>query len=240
MAAVQQSKLKILWKRGKTGYAFLLPFLIMFLLFTIVPIIIGFVLSFTNYSVLETPKFIGLTNYKQLIFDDDIFLIALKNTVVFSVIMGPLGFILSFLLAWIINNLKCKGLFALAVYTPSIASGVAMTTIWSYFFSPDRYGLINNILINMGIIVNPIIWNQDPSTIMPVVILLSIWMGMGTGFLAFMAGLQNISKELLEAGRIDGIGHFLSFNIAYTYNPVKFSSNKRSRSSPDGTCRILC
>ncbi len=207
MAAVQQSKLKILWKRGKTGYAFLLPFLIMFLLFTIVPIIIGFVLSFTNYSVLETPKFIGLTNYKQLIFDDDIFLIALKNTVVFSVIMGPLGFILSFLLAWIINNLKCKGLFALAVYTPSIASGVAMTTIWSYFFSPDRYGLINNILINMGIIVNPIIWNQDPSTIMPVVILLSIWMGMGTGFLAFMAGLQNISKELLEAGRIDGIGH---------------------------------
>ena len=134
MAAAQQNKLKNLWKRGKTGYAFLLPFLIMFLLFTIVPIIIGFVLSFTNYSVLETPKFIGLTNYKQLIFDDDIFLIALKNTIVFSVIMGPLGFILSFLLAWIINNLKCKGLFALAVYTPSIASGVAMTTIWSYFF----------------------------------------------------------------------------------------------------------
>ena len=92
--------------------------------------------------------------------------------------MGPLGFILSFLLAWIINNLKCKGLFALAVYTPSIASGVAMTTIWSYFFSPDRYGLVNNILINMGIIVNPIIWNQDPATIMTVVILLSVWMGL--------------------------------------------------------------
>ena len=80
---------------------------------------------------------------------------------------------------------------------------------FGYFFSPDWYGLVNNILINMGIIVNPIIWNQDPATIMTVVILLSVWMGMGTGFLAFMAGLQNISKELLEAGRIDGIGHVI-------------------------------
>ncbi len=207
MSAVKQSGLKNLWKRGKTGYAFMLPFLVMYLLFTIIPIIMGFVLSFTNYSVLEVPEFVGLTNYKQLIFDDDVFLISLKNTIVFSVIMGPVGFIMSFLLAWIINNLKCKGLFALAVYTPSIASGVAMSTIWGYFFSSDRYGLINNILMELGITVNPILWNQDPNTIMPVVIILSIWMGMGTGFLAFMAGLQNISKELLEAGRIDGLGN---------------------------------
>ena len=207
MSAVKQSGLKNLWKRGKTGYAFMLPFLVMYLLFTIIPIIMGFVLSFTNYSVLEAPEFVGLTNYKQLIFDDDVFLISLKNTIVFSVIMGPVGFIMSFLLAWIINNLKCKGLFALAVYTPSIASGVAMSTIWGYFFSSDRYGLINNILMELGITVNPVIWNQDPNTIMPVVIIISVWMGMGTGFLAFMAGLQNISKELLEAGRIDGLGN---------------------------------
>lgn len=207
MSAGKESKRKGLWKRGKTGYAFMLPFLVLYLLFTIIPIVIGFVLSFTNYSVLEAPELVGLTNYQQLIFDDDVFLIALKNTLVFSVIMGPVGFILSFLLAWVINNLKGKSFFALAVYTPSIASGVAMSTIWGYFFSPDRYGLINNFLMELGIIVNPVIWNQDPNTILPVVIIISVWMGMGTGFLAFMAGFQNISKEMLEAGRIDGLGN---------------------------------
>lgn len=204
---MKNRSLKRIWIKGKTGYLFLLPFLIFFVLFTIVPIIMGFCMSFTNYSVLEKPEFVGITNYKLLILDDDVFLIALKNTVVFSIIMGPIGFMLSFMLAWIINNLKMKNLFALAIYAPSITSAVAMSTVWGYFFSSDRCGLINNLLINMGIIVSPVIWNQNPSAIMPVIIIISIWMGMGTGFLAFMAGLQNISKELLEAGRIDGIGN---------------------------------
>ena len=202
-----QSKLALFWKRGKTGYAFLIPFLILFTLFTLVPIIINLGLSFTNYSVLEAPSFTGITNYKLLLLDDDVFIIALKNTLIFSVIMGPLGFIMSFILAWIINNLTCKDVFALAVYTPSITSTVAMTTVWGYFFSSDKFGLINHALMNAGIIASPVLWNQDPEAIMPVIILISVWMGMGTGFLAFMAGLQNISKELIEASHIDGINN---------------------------------
>lgn len=193
------------WRRAKLGYGFLLPFLILYTLFTIIPILMAVFTSFTSYSVLESPVFIGLTNYKLLIFDDEIFLMALKNTLIFAVVVGPAGFILSFFLAWIINNLRGKSLFALAVYTPSIASAVAVSTIWGYFFSPDRYGLVNNFLINLGVVYKPINWTQDAGTILPVVMVISIWMGMGTGFLAFLAGFQNISKEILEAGRIDGI-----------------------------------
>ncbi len=196
-----------IWRRVKLGYGFMLPFLVLYTLFTIIPIAIAILTSFTSYSVLESPVFVGLTNYKLLIFDDEIFLTSLRNTLVFAVVVGPISFILSFLLAWIINNLHGKSLFALAVYTPSIASAVAISTIWGYFFSPDRYGLINNFLINLGVIIKPITWTQDPATVLPVVMLISIWMGMGTGFLAFLAGFQNISKEMLEAGRIDGINN---------------------------------
>lgn len=199
------SKLALWWKRGKTGYAFMAPFLILFTVFTVVPIIIGFGLSFTSYNVLETPVFTGLTNYRQLILDDDVFITALKNTYVFAVVVGPLGYIMSFLLAWIINNLRGKDFFALAVYTPSITSAIAMTTVWGYFFSADKYGWINHILMSIGLISEPILWNQSPDTIMPVIIFISIWMGMGTGFLTFLAGFQNLSKEQLEAGRIDGL-----------------------------------
>jgi multiple sugar transport system permease protein len=114
---------------------------------------------------------------------------------------------MSLFVAWIINNMKFKSAFALAFYAPSITSGIAMSVVWLWFFSPDKYGLVNNILMNIGIIDNPVLWNQDGSTIMPIVMLIQIWMSMGTGFLVFLAGLQNVSRELYEAGKIDGISN---------------------------------
>ena len=183
----------------------MMPFLILFVLFIILPVFISFGLSFTNYNMIESPDFIGITNYRLLILDDAEFLIALKNTLVFAFISGPIGFLGSFVMAWLINNLKARNLFSLAFYAPSITSGVALSTVWLYFFSSDRYGLINNTLINLGIISEPIQWTQDVNTVLPVIILISIWMSMGTGFLTFLAGLQNLPQEINEAGMIDGI-----------------------------------
>ena len=128
-----------------------------------------------------------------------------KPVMVFALFSGPIGYLASFFMAWIINQLRFKRVFALAFYAPSITSSVAMSVVWLYIFSSDRYGFANNFLYNMGFINQPILWNQDASTIMPIIILISIWMSMGTGFLVFLAGLQNVSPDICEAGQIDGI-----------------------------------
>ncbi|WP_274362129.1 carbohydrate ABC transporter permease [Paenibacillus thermotolerans] len=187
------------------GYLFLSPFLILFITFTVIPVVQSVYLSFTYYNMLQPPKWIGLTNYSVLFLEDDIFIKSLKNTFVFAVVAGPLSYCLSFLLAWVINTLRAKMVFSLAFYVPSITSGIALSIVWLYIFSGDRYGLLNNTLLNWGMISEPILWNTDPDTIMPVIIVVSLWMSMGTGFLVFLAGLQNVSPELYEAGSIDGI-----------------------------------
>jgi len=199
------NSLYLRYKKYLTGYLFLLPFLTLFFIFTVLPVITALGISFTNYNMIQRPRWIGITNYKLLFMDDDVFLIALKNTFVFSCITGPIGYIMSFFTAWVINNLRLRNIFALAFYTPSITSGVAMSVVWLYFFSGDRYGLINNVLINLGIVGEPILWNMDSQYILPVIIVVSAWMSMGAGFLVFLAGLQNIPKELYEVGKIDGI-----------------------------------
>lgn len=192
-------------KKRTYGILFTSPFLILFFLFTIVPIIVAFGYSFTNYNMLQSPTFVGLKNYQILFTQDNIFLIAIKNTLLFALISGPIGYLFSFIFAWVINQLKGKTFFALAFYAPSITNGIAMSVIWLYFFSGDRFGFINNILINIGLITEPIQWTADAKYVLSVVIIISIWMSMGTGFLVFLAGLQNINNEYYEAGSIDGI-----------------------------------
>ena len=182
------------------------PFLVLFFIFTVIPVVVAFVLSLTNYNMMEPPAFIGLANFKNLILDDEVFLTALKNTFIFSFISGPISFFASFIFAWLINTLrKLRNFFALGFYAPSITSGVAMSVVWLYIFSSDSYGLLNSMLSRLGIISEPIRWTMDPKYILGVVIFISVWMGMGSGFLSFMAGLQNLSPELAEAGMIDGI-----------------------------------
>ena len=194
------------YSNTKVGYLCLAPYLILFFLFTILPVIASVVLSFTDYDMLNTPKFVGFENYTYLFLDDDIFLTALKNTFTFACISGPVSYIMSFLFAWLICRMgKLRNFFSLAFYAPSICSGVAMSTVWLYFFSSDAYGFINNVLMSTGITSAPIQWTLDTKYILGVVIFISIWMGMGTSFLTFIAGFQGLSEELSEAARIDGI-----------------------------------
>lgn len=190
-----------------TAILFFLPFLVLFCIFVMGPVATSAYFSVTNYDLIQKPEFVGLQNFVNLFLDDELFLLALKNTFAFALISGPVGYIMSFVMAWVLNDLKGRTFFALAFYAPSITSSVAMSVVWGYFFSPDRYGLINNVLTNLGIISSPILWNQDPSTILPVCIFIQIWMSMGTGFLVFMAGLQNQDRELIEAGSLDGISN---------------------------------
>ncbi|HZG76581.1 MAG TPA: sugar ABC transporter permease [Paenibacillus sp.] len=204
------SKWKSLWKAmaaHRVSYLFLAPFLVFFALFTIIPVLTSIGLSFTYYNILESPRFIGLGNYRLLFVDDDIFLTAIGNTLKFAIVTGPVGYIMAFLLAWLISQIpnRYRFLYTFCFYTPAITSAVAMTVVWTYLFSGDRYGMINNWLIELGVLQEPWLWLQEVSTIMPVLILVSLWMSMGIGFLAFLAGLQNVPRDLYEAGAIDGV-----------------------------------
>lgn len=189
------------------SYLFMAPYMLFFAMFFIGPVIAAVYLSFTYFNMLEPPRWIGAVNYRLLFLEDDVFLIAIKNTVIFAIVSGPIGYIASFVLAWMINQLRYRTLYTLAFYAPSMTSGIAMGVIWLYFFSGDRYGLINHMLISLGILSEPFLWLEDQDTIMPVIILVSLWMSMGAGFLAFLAGLQNIDQQLYEAGRVDGISN---------------------------------
>jgi multiple sugar transport system permease protein len=198
-------KLSPRWKKVLTGYLFLSPFLVLFTVFTVVPVLDSIRLSFTYYNMLQPARWIGLTNYKILFLDDDIFIKAIQNTFIFSIVTGPVSYVLSFMLAWVINQLRGRSLFAFAFYVPSITSSIALSVVWLYIFSGDRYGMLNHWLLNWGIISEPVLWVDNPKTILPVIIVVSLWMSMGTGFLVFLAGLQNVPKDLYEAGAIDGI-----------------------------------
>jgi multiple sugar transport system permease protein len=214
-AAAPQAKLSrraLLWqnmKKEKAGYWFFAPFALLFFIFYVLPVITSVYLSFTYFNVLEPPRWIGWSNYKLLFVDDDVFLIAIRNTLAFAIATGPIGYFLAFILAWAINQLpkKIRPLFTLAFYAPSITSAIAVGVVWMYIFSGDSYGLINYTLIKLGMINEPLLWLQDPKTMMPVIIFVALWMSMGTGFLAFLAGLTNVPAELYEAGRIDGISN---------------------------------
>jgi len=188
-----------------TGYLMLLPYLLVFVVFIIIPVIWGLVLSLTHYNIVQPMRWAGLTNYIEMFTNDDLFLTAFRNTLTFAIIAGPVGFLSSFLFAWVINQLKFRNAFSLAFYAPSITSGLALSVVWLYLFSPDRYGFVNNLIIRTGIIREPILWTMDPDSIMPLVILISLWMSLGAGFLTNLAGLNNIPHDLYEVGAIDGV-----------------------------------
>jgi multiple sugar transport system permease protein len=192
-------------KRYGAGYLLFLPFGVLFTLFVLAPVVIAMVMSLTYFNNLQPPRFIGLVNFRGLLLEDEVFLLAIRNTLIFAVITGPLGYGMSFVAAWTINELKMRNAFALAFYAPSITSSIAMTVVWLWFFSGDRYGLVNNILITAGFINEPVLWNLSQKTILPVVMIIQVWMSMGTGFLVFLAGLQNVPQELYDAGDVDGI-----------------------------------
>ena len=189
------------WEDG----LFMLPYLLLFAAFTVIPVLISFGLSFTYFNVLEPPRFIGMSNYVQLLLDDEIFVLALKNTLILSLITGPVGFFLCFGLAWMINEFgpRTRAALTLLFYAPVISGGAYM--IWQIVFSGDAYGYLNGILLDLGIIYTPIQWLTDSSYMMPAAITVILWMSFGAGFLSFVAGFKNIDMRLYEAAAVDGI-----------------------------------
>ena len=198
-------KAKVFFAKYGTCYAFLSFWLILFLFFTVIPIICAVVLSFTNFDMVQTPNFVGIQNYLTLLLDDEIFMKSLGNTMYYAIVTGPAGYLLSFVVAWLITETSklSRSILTLVFYAPSLAGNVYM--IWTYFFSGDTYGLINSMLIKLGLISSPVQWLTDPTYNSIVVIIVVLWMSMGAGFLSFVAGFQQLNKELFEAGAIDGI-----------------------------------
>lgn len=192
-------------KRTKAGYFMVAPFMLMFTVFTVFPVILSIVLSFTSFNMLEWPKFIWFDNYIRMFLDDDLFITALKNTLIFAVTTGPASFLLSFILAWFINELphKLRTVVVFIFYAPGISGGA--TTIFQLFFQGDIYGYVNGWLMKMGIITEPIVFFQNETYIMPLMIFISIWTSLGITFLSFIAGLQSIDRAQFEAGAVDGI-----------------------------------
>lgn len=192
-------------KRNKGCYLFLAPYAILFITFFILPVCTSIFFSFTYYNILEPPRFIGLQNYINLILQDDIFITAIKNTFMIAVITGPLGYILAFHFAWLINELPrwLRTIAVIVFYSPSIAGNVYM--IFGIIFRGDAYGWLNAMLIDMGIIDGPILWLTNPEYMMPICMVVILWMSLGTGFLSFVAGLQGVDKSQFEAGYMDGV-----------------------------------
>ncbi|MCA0755172.1 sugar ABC transporter permease [Paenibacillus sp. N4] len=192
--------------RHKESYVLMTPYMIFFLLFTIFPVVLSIVLGFTYYNMIEPPRFIGWYNYIRLFLDDDIFIIAVKNTLFFAFVTGPVSYILSFLVAWMINDLNrtLRSIATTVFYIPTII-GVSIFPMWRLIFSPDAYGYLNGMLMGLGFISDPVAWLLDKEYILVILILVQLWLSLGISFLAFVAGLQTVDRSLYEAGVMDGI-----------------------------------
>ena len=204
----EPSKAQWTWremKKNKVAYVMIAPFMLLFFVFTVFPVLLSIVLSFTDFNLLEFPHFLGLNNYIRLFLDDDIFILACQNTLIFASITGPVSYLLSLLIAWFINELgpKLRSVVTLVFYAPSISGSVYL--VWQTLFSSDSYGWVNGTLINLGIIDDAILWFKDADYVMPLCIVVALWTSLGTAFLSFIAGLQNVPRHLYEAGAVDGI-----------------------------------
>ncbi len=205
-----ESKFKLWLTKEGSAYGFLSGYALMFIVFIVVPVLVAGLLSFTLFDTIQLPKFIGLKNYVTLLTQDDIFMkYVLPNTIEFAVIVGPGGYILSFMLAWMLAQLPKlpRTIMALILYSPSMTSGVAMSVVWLTIFSGDQNGYLNSLMLNYNLIQEPIQWLQSPQYLMPIMIIVTLWSSMGVGFLAMLAGILEINPEMYEAGSLDGISN---------------------------------
>ena len=183
----------------------LFPFLILFIVFTVLPVLLSMLLSLTDFNMLEMPNWKGIENYTRLFLDDDIFMLAVQNTLIFACITGPVSYILSLLVAWFVNELppKIRAVVTLVFYAPSISGQVYL--IWKTLFSSDSYGWANATLMDLGLITSPILWFEDAAYVMPLCIVVALWTSLGTAFLSFIAGFQTVDRSMYEAAAVDGI-----------------------------------
>jgi len=192
----------------KSAYMFIVPYFMAFLVFITIPVIIGMLLSFTYFNLIQAPEFIGFSNYVYLFTSDDAFMQnVIPNTLQFVVIVGPVGYMLGFFLAWMLAQLpsKLRTVLALIIYSPSMTAGITMAVMWRIIFSGDESGYLNAFLLNLNVITQPIQWLQNPNYLLPIMIVVTLWSSMGIGFLAMLAGVLNINQELYEAAYVDGM-----------------------------------
>ncbi len=203
--AKKQGKLWYRIKRSKASYIMLAPYFILFFFFTVLPVIMAVGFSFTYYNMLEMPTFVGWKNYIKLFLEDDIFMKSLKNTLILAVITGPVSYMLCLLFAWIINEFKGKlrAFLTLIFYAPSICGNAYM--VWNLILTGDRYGYLNGILLKLGVLDEAVQWMQTEKYVLPFLIVVQLWLSLGTGFLSFIAGLQTVDKSMYEAAALDGV-----------------------------------
>lgn len=211
---------------GKEGSAYLLlsPYILLFFIFIILPVLLAMLLSFTDFDAVQFPHFIGFKNYLGLITEDSVFMqYVLPNTIKFALIAGPIGYIMSFLLAWMLAQIpkKQRTILALVLYSPSMTAGVAMQVVWTTIFNGDQSGYLNSFLLRIGAIQQPTQWLQSPKYLMIIMIVVTIWSSMGVGFLAMLAGVLNNNPEVYEAGYIDGISNRFQEIIHITIPSMK-------------------
>lgn len=189
----------------RVGYAMVLPYFVLFIFFTVIPVVISMFYSFTDFNMLQTPHFIWFDNYTRLFLRDDIFLIAIRNTVILAGITGPVGYLMCFFFAWALNEFspKVRAVLTLMFYAPSISGNAYL--IFTLLFSGDSYGFINAWLIKLGIINSPILYFQNKDYMMPLVIVVLLWTSLGTSFLSFIAGFQGVDRTYYEAAAVDGV-----------------------------------
>ena len=209
---------------NKNGYLFVLPYALVFTVFILVPVLLAIVLSFTNFNAIEFPSWVGFLNYITVLTNDEVFMqYVLPNTIVYALVVGVGGYILSFILAWALCNLTkpVRTVFALILYSPSMTAGLAMVVVWKVIFSGDQTGLLNNWLMEIGAITDPIIWLINADYLLPIVIIIGLWSSMGIGFLSLIAGILNIDESLYEAGAIDGVKNRFQEMIYITIPSMK-------------------
>jgi len=210
----------------KTAYLFAAPYLILFTIFIILPTIYAIYLSFTSFNMVGAPKWNNFQNYIFLLTSDEEFMkYILPNTIKFSVICGPGGYILSFLMAWCLSQLphRLRTVLAVILYSPSLTAGITMSVVWKVVFAGDESGYLNYILMELGVIVEPIAFLQSEKYLFTIMIIVTLWGSMGVGFLAMLGGILNVNPELYEAAYLDGM-HSRWQEIIYITIPQMKSS----------------
>ncbi len=215
---------KINLEQQRIAYLFIFPYALMFTIFIIVPVIAAIGLSFTYFDTVRAPIFIGFDNYINILTNDDVFMqFVIPNTLKYAIIVGPGGYILSFLLAWMLAQLapKLRTVLALIIYSPSLTGGVTMAVLWRVIFAGDNSGYLNSVLLNLGLIVQPIVFLQSQTFLLTIMIIVTLWSSMGVGFLAMLAGILSVNPELYEAGYIDGIKNKFQEMLYITIPSIK-------------------
>ncbi|MDD3113711.1 MAG: sugar ABC transporter permease [Candidatus Izemoplasmatales bacterium] len=219
-----QRKKKGVREKQPIAYLFVFPYLLMFAIFIVIPVFAAIFLSFTYFDTVRAPSLVGFSNYITILTNDDIFMqYVIPNTLKYALIVGPGGYILSFLLAWMLAQLphKLRTVLALIIYSPSLTAGITMSVLWKVIFAGDNSGYLNSVLLNLGLIVEPIIWLQSKEFLLTIMIVVTLWSSMGVGFLAMLAGILNVNQDMYEAGYIDGIRNKFQEMIYITIPSIK-------------------